>query len=1739
VFTPDNSFVLPVRLKITPNVKESYICNHTVDPEQAAWPVSDGKITLKLGALRTLPWKPKYRDTFNIEFAVQDSSNFSTIEKRELPEPLRVQLAVQAHIADNELLWPHDQDIHVHGTLGSDALRMLEDQKKLVLEPGLRIRSTRLGDYMYGSSHTCRLPATEISKKLGEFYANKMYIEMAESSHVKDNSLPAKDDLFFPEFVYSQSDSVASKEPEASVATNEANVVPDNEEETPLDESANKDTASKSAPSKKVKETISFSKDCAQPGHLTNDELNKRLRMVMDQQMQEFKEWDLTQDEHNARIMEEFRINRKRMPDGRYQVCLPWNEKTDQVSCNEKLALDRLKSLTRQFRKDPEFHGRYKQAVQELIDLKVIVKVDMDFVKKAKKAVFFPHHCVHKPDRITTQDRVVWDGSAHEKGKEPINAALEEGPNLLPPLQSMLMICRQGKYLVTGDLKKAFFQVALDPNDKILLFMYWYELNEETNRWEFTIYWFVRLPWGLNCSPFILQAAIRFHGQDHLDRIGPHHEDYQSLVDILKSLYIDDLIKPEDLYRMVRRVIEIAKKYLEDGGWELVKLRTNCKEVNDLLGIDSTSVEGIKILKQRVLGIIYDIMDDTLKPNVANIRNIKISKQLTRRTALSAFSSMYDPLRLFAPWLFTGQLLFQKTLRYTHDWDTVLNVELQDEWADYLESHNVLENVSINREAVPFEEDFEVHIFADACGDGYATVAYSVWKERNESNILIAMTRIVPDKLKESTTINRLELNGAVLATLIAKKIQLTFYKVKVTFTFWLDSMVTLWWIHGNKTNYQIYVTNRVRAILESTEASQWRHVPGKLNPADHASRGINAEKMKELKEWFHGPEFLLDESQWPPEFNKSTKPSAEVAMAMFEEEIPSLECLSLDPMPDVYIKALVKQDVPLANKPATFAIQVGNSPLEREIPRTPHRSKLYTNVVKTIVYLSRSWSHKQKLGMLQPIIEQYKLTNDMANEPFKKEWDIWKKALLGHVKAKWVEVDSLDMTRWKFRDKEKFPNPLTCKIRTEYVEKVNPPPHHRTPIDPAELLAAEEILIRDVQKHYFSAIYNALLEIRQGKPAHEAYKRLTPEDKKMVDKHQIMMDHREILVAVGRFITPSDKDITEENKRAGFHRDLVHVMEQYFRVSLGRPPATDDPQVYSWDDSDNNVDIASADSSINPKKRKPDWLDERTNKWLAENSTVTRVLILMPNRGLVSESIMRQAHNNSGHAGVNYTMRIVNQKFWIVKSTKLYNHVKTTCFMCRFFANKLWQIQEGLLPNNKIIPTKPFQFVGIDIAGPLFLKTPDIYRLVSDRSKAGKEALLKADPTGKLRQDPAARKYYVLLIVCATTRAVNFQLMEDMTAESIIPAFETFVHEKGVRPSFVLSDNAADFERTNNILQKAIRDSLSKTYADVKWVFIPSRAPWWGGQYEIFVRLMKNYLWKCMPHMRVTSVLQAVHWVKAAQGCINNRPLYIIPSGINDLEVSTPNTFNNVEFNIEAKYFPFNIDLSLHQYKQMKLDQSKQLKEMWQQFHQEYLTQMRAFHCRKGCFSKKPIKVGDIVLIKKDQVARNFWPIAKVVKIIPSKDGRIRKVMVQKYLPFAINAKLRKAKNLPDDNQSLTADQIRELTGYFDEMRHTQVVDNLVPFELWKGEQAEPEDMDTGQVKTIEVTINNTRIKGSATGFYAMGYKRRPETQLYEFNELPSESLRQRPSEKWTSSESFDEDLHQDIMLAWEIEDQ
>ena len=62
-----------------------------------------------------------------------------------------------------------------------------------------------------------------------------------------------------------------------------------------------------------------------------------------------------------------------------------------------------------------------------------------------------------------------------------------------------------------------------------------------------------------------------------------------------------------------------------------------------------------------------------------------------------------------------------------------------------------------------------------------------------------------------------------------------------------------------------MFVANRVRKIAEATSeiGITWKYVPTDMNLADLGSRGATIAKM-ERENWLTGPNWLLDEMQWP-----------------------------------------------------------------------------------------------------------------------------------------------------------------------------------------------------------------------------------------------------------------------------------------------------------------------------------------------------------------------------------------------------------------------------------------------------------------------------------------------------------------------------------------------------------------------------------------------------------------------------------------------------------------------------------------------------------------------------------------------------------------------------------------------------------------------------------------------------------------------------------------------------------
>ena len=89
-------------------------------------------------------------------------------------------------------------------------------------------------------------------------------------------------------------------------------------------------------------------------------------------------------------------------------------------------------------------------------------------------------------------------------------------------------------------------------------------------------------------------------------------------------------------------------------------------------------------------------------------------------------------------------------------------------------------------------------------------------------------------------------------------------YKISKT-TFWSDAQTILQYIKNESKRFQTYVANRVAEIREVTSPDQWRHCPGKVNPADDASRSLKPSKISCQHRWWRGPEFLWEaEECWP-----------------------------------------------------------------------------------------------------------------------------------------------------------------------------------------------------------------------------------------------------------------------------------------------------------------------------------------------------------------------------------------------------------------------------------------------------------------------------------------------------------------------------------------------------------------------------------------------------------------------------------------------------------------------------------------------------------------------------------------------------------------------------------------------------------------------------------------------------------------------------------------------------------
>ncbi|GFU98212.1 uncharacterized protein TNCV_3122551 [Trichonephila clavipes] len=203
------------------------------------------------------------------------------------------------------------------------------------------------------------------------------------------------------------------------------------------------------------------------------------------------------------------------------------------------------------------------------------------------------------------------------------------------------------------------------------------------------------------------------------------------------------------------------------------------------------------------------------------------------------------------------------------DWDEFFPKNLESSWNEWCEEVPELNTFSIPRYYLGYAlqneiDNIQIHCFSDSSKKAYGTVVYlriALKNGKTFTNFVASKCRVAPLK---TISLPRLELMGALLSARFSYKISKTINYITSRY-FWTDSSITYFWIKGSAARFKPFVKNRIQEIQKYTDPIEWRHCPGKDNPANLLSRDMSASELRSSELWWHGPPWLIqNESSWP-----------------------------------------------------------------------------------------------------------------------------------------------------------------------------------------------------------------------------------------------------------------------------------------------------------------------------------------------------------------------------------------------------------------------------------------------------------------------------------------------------------------------------------------------------------------------------------------------------------------------------------------------------------------------------------------------------------------------------------------------------------------------------------------------------------------------------------------------------------------------------------------------------------
>ncbi|XP_071477081.1 uncharacterized protein [Diadema antillarum] len=455
------------------------------------------------------------------------------------------------------------------------------------------------------------------------------------------------------------------------------------------------------------------------------------------------------------------------------------------------------------------------------------------------------------------------------------------------------------------------------------------------------------------------------------------------------------------------------------------------------------------------------------------------------------------------------------------------------------------------------------------------------------------------------------------------------------------------------------------------------------------------------------------------------------------------------------------------------------------------------------------------------------------------------------------------------------------------------------------------------------------------------------------------------------RVISP--RPLTVDDLQKAQTEIIKHVQEQWFdeEIQILRNLSSDRDPCRDERDHRRRVKRSSRLHKLDPFIDENGLLRVGGRLCRAEGSFEVKHPVILPQKGHVTDLIIRHCHQQTAHQGRGITVNQLRLNgFWVIGCSTVVSRLIRKCVICNKLRGVTQSQKMSDLPKDRVEPAPPFTYSGMDCFGPWVIRE-------------GRKEL----------------KRYGLLFTCMASRAVHIETLNSLSTDAFINALRRFLSTRGpVRQlrsdrgtNFIGAE--AEFKRWAQTNHEKVKDFLMREGCDfINFNFNVPSASHMGGSWERQIRSIRQALDGLMHqagHQLDDESLRT--FMCEAAAIVNGRPLTV--DNLYDPgypEPITPNHLLTMKTRVLLPPPGHFVREDLYSRKRWRRVQHL-LNEFWCRWKKEFLQNLQSR--QKWVHPKREAQVGDIVIVKDENTPRNRWLLGRITETFPSEDGLVRKV--------------------------------------------------------------------------------------------------------------------------------------------------